>query len=42
MTNELLARIGLLEKENQELKSQLRGTTHCFDEDEHRNNSDKK
>ena len=36
MTNELLARIGLLEKENQELKSQLRGTTHCFDEDEHR------
>lgn len=34
--NELLARIGLLEKENQELKSQLSGTTHCFDEDEHR------
>lgn len=36
MTNELLARIGLLEKENQELKSQLAGTTHCFDEEEHR------
>lgn len=36
MTNELLARIGLLEKENQELKSQLVGTTHCFDEQEHR------
>ncbi len=35
MTNELLARIGLLEKENQELKFQLRGTTHCFDEEEH-------
>lgn len=25
----------LLKKENQELKSQLRGTTHCFDEEEH-------
>ena len=36
MTNELLAKIGLLEKENQELKSQLAGTTHCFDEEEHR------
>lgn len=36
MTNELLARIGFLEKENQELKSQLAGTTHCFDEEEHR------
>ena len=24
-----------LKKENQELKSQLRGTTHCFDEEEH-------
>lgn len=36
MTNELLARIGLLEKENQELKSQLKGTTHCYDEEEHR------
>lgn len=23
-------------KENQELKSQLKGTTHCFDEEEHR------
>lgn len=23
------------EKENQELKSQLKGTTHCFDEEEH-------
>lgn len=27
--------IDLLIKENQELKSQLRGTTHCFDEEEH-------
>ncbi len=36
MTNELLAKIGLLEKENQELKFQLRGTTHCFDEEKHR------
>ena len=26
----------LLKKENQELKSQLKGTTHCFDEEEHR------
>lgn len=26
----------LLEKENQELKSQLKGTTHCFDEEEHK------
>lgn len=25
----------LLKKENEELKSQLRGTTHCFDEEEH-------
>lgn len=25
-----------LKKENQELKSQLKGTTHCFDEKEHR------
>ena len=25
----------LLKKENAELKSQLRGTTHCFDEEEH-------
>lgn len=25
----------LLKKENQELKSQLEGTTHCFDEEEH-------
>lgn len=25
-----------LKKENQELKSQLKGTTHCFDEEEHR------
>lgn len=41
MTNELLARIGLLEKENQELKSQLSGTTHCFDEEEHRELKDK-
>ena len=24
-----------IQKENQELKSQLRGTTHCFDEEEH-------
>jgi hypothetical protein len=24
-----------LNKENQELKSQLKGTTHCFDEEEH-------
>ena len=24
-----------LSKENQELKSQLKGTTHCFDEEEH-------
>ena len=23
-------------KENQELKSQLKGTTHCFDEEEHK------
>lgn len=23
-------------KENQELKSQLKGTTHCYDEEEHR------
>lgn len=41
MTNELLARIGLLEKENQKLKSQLAGTTHCFDEEEHRKLKDK-
>lgn len=27
--------IDLLIKENQELKSQLKGTTHCFDEEEH-------
>ena len=27
--------IDLLIKENAELKSQLRGTTHCFDEEEH-------
>lgn len=27
--------IDLLIKENKELKSQLRGTTHCFDEEEH-------
>ena len=26
----------LLKKENEELKSQLRGTTHCFDEEEHK------
>lgn len=26
----------LLKKENQELKSQLKGTTHCYDEEEHR------
>ena len=26
----------LLEKENQELKSQLKETTHCFDEEEHK------
>lgn len=26
----------ILEKENQELKSQLKGTTHCFDEEEHK------
>lgn len=25
-----------LEKENQKLKSQLKGTTHCFDEEEHK------
>ena len=25
----------LLKKENQELKLQLKGTTHCFDEEEH-------
>lgn len=25
-----------LQQENQELKSQLKGTTHCFDEEEHR------
>jgi protein subunit release factor A len=25
-----------IQKENQELKSQLAGTTHCFDEEEHR------
>ena len=25
----------LLKEENQELKSQLKGTTHCFDEEEH-------
>lgn len=25
-----------IQKENQELKFQLRGTTHCFDEEEHR------
>ena len=24
------------ERENKELKSQLKGTTHCFDEEEHR------
>ena len=24
-----------IQKENEELKSQLRGTTHCFDEEEH-------
>lgn len=28
--------LDLLIKENQELKSQLRGTTHCFDEEEHK------
>ena len=28
--------IQFLLKENQELKSQLAGTTHCFDEEEHR------
>lgn len=27
--------IYLIEKENKELKSQLKGTTHCFDEEEH-------
>lgn len=27
--------LDLLIKENQELKSQLKGTTHCFDEEEH-------
>ena len=26
----------ILLKENQELKSQLKGTTHCFDEEEHK------
>ena len=25
-----------IQKENQELKSQLKGTTHCFDEEEHK------
>ena len=28
--------LDLLIKENQELKSQLKGTTHCYDEEEHR------
>lgn len=27
--------ISKLQEENEELKSQLRGTTHCFDEEEH-------
>lgn len=31
----LLISINNLIKENQELKSQLKGTTHCFDEEEH-------
>lgn len=31
----LLIDINNLIKENQELKSQLKGTTHCFDEEEH-------
>lgn len=26
-----------IQKENEELKSQLKGTTHCFDEEEHEN-----
>lgn len=33
---ELDLTIAELRKENQELKSQLAGTTHCFDEQEHR------
>ena len=28
-------KIQRLTRENEELKSQLRGTTHCFDEEEH-------
>lgn len=40
MTKELFEEYDLtvaeLNKENQELKSQLKGTTHCFDEEEHR------
>lgn len=31
----VLSEIGNLQEENEELKSQLRGTTHCFDEEEH-------
>lgn len=27
--------VEMIEEENQELKSQLKGTTHCFDEEEH-------
>jgi hypothetical protein len=40
MTRELFEEYDLtiaeLNKENQKLKSQLKGTTHCYDEEEHR------
>lgn len=33
---ELENQIKLIQQENKDLKSQLRGTTHCYDEEEHR------
>ena len=33
--NKIYCPLCYFKKENQELKSQLRGTTHCFDEEEH-------
>lgn len=34
--NRIYCPLCYFKKENQELKSQLKGTTHCFDEEEHR------
>ena len=34
--NKIYCPLCYFKKENQELKSQLAGTTHCFDEEEHR------